>query len=508
MKKVLRIAIVFALLLFVGIAARRQLAGQTRPQASTAKMELLRTPDKQFANLPDYKFEPQYLFVDDPNATPGNKRIRMHYVVSGPANAPTLLMLHGNPSWSFLFRKLVPLINEEGYRTIMIDYVGHGRSDKPTKESDYTYDRHLEWIRQAFEQLDDNPELALDQVVLFGHDYGHPLGARLMAEHFPERFDGFINGNAGLNRGRWGLARRHQRWRQFVRAVPEVPIGRVICRNQARERLALPPCHEDVEAGYDAPYPTGKFQASIRSFPEMVPEDSSWPEAKANQRAWEFLTNSYRKPYMVIWEPFDIPDLRNRRDEYISSIPGAFGMEQPQLRTGHYSPEDDPNGVAGAVIRFLDDIYAPNRFERVIREKFESARNSFVYDDSACSHDSDWNAMRMSPGAELVLKKPIDLSKYEELKIAFRYLADDVGPDAKLFVDVADDGNWTNLLTLHRGVDRDSGDFSNHSTDYGYVRVKRGEVAFTRDARIRFRFDDGIANPSMLIKDVGIYRSK
>ncbi|AKJ63739.1 alpha/beta fold hydrolase [Kiritimatiella glycovorans] len=140
-------------------------------------MELLRTPDEHFAKLPDYPFEPRYLHVDDPNLPEGNRRIRMHYAVSGPADRPTLLMLHGNPSWSYLFRKVVPLINDAGYRTIMIDYVGHGKSDKPSCESDYTYDRHLEWIYQAFKQLDDDPELGLNQVVLLGHDYGHPLGA-------------------------------------------------------------------------------------------------------------------------------------------------------------------------------------------------------------------------------------------------------------------------------------------------------------------------------------------
>jgi hypothetical protein len=114
--------------------------------------------------------------------------------------------------------------------------------------------------------------------------------------------------------------------------------------------------------------------------------------------------------------------------------------------------------------------------------------------------------MRMSPGAELVLKNPIDLSKHEELKIAFRYLAEEVGPDAKLFVDVADGGNWTNLLTLHRGADRGSADFSNRSTDYGFIRLKRGDVAFNPDAKIRFRFDGGPANAAILIKEVGIYR--
>ncbi|WP_160300827.1 hypothetical protein [Kiritimatiella glycovorans] len=224
--------------------------------------------------------------------------------------------------------------------------------------------------------MDNDPDLNLDGVTLFGHDYGHPLGARLMAEHYPDRFDGFINGNAGLNRGRWGIAKRHDRWRSFVRSVPKVPIGAVVFRNDARQNMGLPPGTEAEEAGYDAPYPTGDYQASIRAFPEMVPEDATRPEAIANQKAWDFLTSSYDKPYLVIWESMDMPDSRNRRDEYISSISGAFGQENPQLQTGHYSPEDDPVSTSQVIIRFLDDIYCSNAFEEIYRETFGSIRIS------------------------------------------------------------------------------------------------------------------------------------
>jgi len=199
--------------LIVGIAAMWSgIAGGAGPDES-GSIELLRTPDARFENLPGYDFEPHYVFVDDPTGSPGNARIRVHYTYSGPAGAPTLLLMHGNPSWSYLLREIVPIINEAGYRTVMFDYVGMGRSDKPTRESDFSYDRHLKWIRQVVEALDANPEVQLGRAVLMGHDYGHPFGARLIAEHYPDRFDGFINGNAGLNRGLSGLSPRHDRWR-------------------------------------------------------------------------------------------------------------------------------------------------------------------------------------------------------------------------------------------------------------------------------------------------------
>jgi len=470
-----------------------------------AAMNLLRTPDERFADLPGYAFEPRYLQVDDPNLPAGNGRIRMHYAVSGPEDAPTLLMLHGNPSWSYLFRNIVPPINEAGYRTLMIDYVGHGRSDKPSDESDYSYDRHLEWLRQAFTQLDNDPELNLQSVVLFGHDYGHPLGARLMAEHDPDRFDGFINGNAGLNRGRWGIAQRHDRWRSFVRSVPRVPIGAIICRNPAREQLGLPPCPEEVEAGYDAPYPTGEYQASIRAFPEMVPEDATWPEAQANQRAWNYLTSAFSQPYMVIWESFDIPDFKNRRSEYISDIPGAFGLEQPQLRTGHYSPEDDPEGVSAAVIRFLDDIYSPHRFREVLHATFSQNLDGFAGQNEGVTHDAEKEAVRLAPGAALEQRQPMDLSRSEEWKVAFRYLPEGVPAEAQLLVDFWNDKTWTNLLTLTPGSDSGEGDFRNGSTDYGYLRLNRNDRVFSQDAKIRFRLESPDEDAAIFLKEVGVY---
>ena len=469
-------------------------------------MELLRTPDERFANLRDYPFEPRYLRVDDPNLPDGNRRIRMHYAVSGPANRPTLLMLHGNPSWSYLFRKVVPLINEAGYRTIMIDYVGHGKSDKPAKESDYTYDRHLEWIRQAFKQLDKDVGLALKEVVIFGHDYGHPLGVRLMAEHFPKRFDGFINCNAGLNRGTRGIATRHQRWRNFVRSVERVPVGAVICRNKGRAKLGLRECPDEVVAGYDAPYPSGDYQASIRAFPEMVPESEDRPEAQANQRAWEFLTR-FQRPYMVIWENWDMPDARHRRDEYIAAIPGAFGHEQPQLTTSHYAPEDEPEAVAAAVVRFLDDIYRTPAFRPLYLSSFSRWADGFVAaGDGAVYHAANRAlAVPAAPdaGAAVTLQRPLDISGATEVKIAFRFVSEGLAATDQLVVELGDGAKWVEVLALKRGADRGQDDFTNGSTDYGYVRLRRTDIPFTEAVQLRFRCR-GVGG-HVYIKELGVY---
>jgi haloalkane dehalogenase len=480
-------------------------AGATE-SGEAGPMKCLRTPDSRFENLPGYDFEPHYLFVDDPGREPGNEFIRVHYTFSGPSEGPTLLLMHGNPSWSFLFREIVPIINAAGYRTVMFDYVGHGRSDKPTRESDYTYDRHLEWIRQVIEKLDNDPDLDLDRVVLMGHDYGHPFGMRLITHHYPDRFDGFINGNAGLNRGLRGLAQRHVRWRGFVRENPDVPIGAVICRR------GIPPCPAEVEAGYNAPYPGPEYKASIRAFPEMVPEDPTWPQAKANQVAWDYMTASWTKPYMVIRENYDLPDRLNRRDEFISQIPGAYGLEHPQFVTGHYAPEDNPEGVAAAVIRFLDDIYEPHAFDRVLFTDFSSGLERFGCGGDDCSYDADVQAVKLQKNSgeasAAVQKTSIDLSKAVEMKVAFRFIPKETDAGDELLVELWDGSKWINVLSMKRGEEFGKGDFFNESTDYGYVRLGRDDVDFSSDAKIRIRCGSQTDNGAIFVKDIGIYVRK
>ncbi|NWG46426.1 MAG: alpha/beta fold hydrolase [Alphaproteobacteria bacterium] len=442
------------------------------------------------------------VYVDDPNREPGNKAIRVHYAYSGPENAPTLLLMHGNPSWSFLFREIIPIINAAGYRTVIFDYVGHGRSDKPSRPSDYTYDRQLEWNRQIISSID--AELGLGRVTLMGHDYGHPFGQRLITHYFQDRFDGFINANAGMNRGEVGLAERHIRWREFARRNPDVPIGAVICRN------AIPQCPPEVEAGYDAPYPGPEYKASIRAFPEMVPEDTSWPEARANQIAWDYMTSQFTKPYMVIWEHWDVPDARkSRRDEYIEKIPGAYGSENPQIVSGHYSPEDNPEPVAAAVVRFLDDIYTPKPFVRVLFEDFAAGIDGFSCGGMSCSYDPAEQAVQLRGGEEaassLVQSDAMDLSGATELKVAFRYLPDGMAAGDTVLVELWDGEIYRTILTLTRAAEPGQPDFFNRAPDYGYVRIASDVAPFSKEAKIRIRTKASSPQGGIHLRDIGIF---
>jgi haloalkane dehalogenase len=231
----------------------------------------------------------------------------MHYLDEGPENAPTIFLIHGNPTWSYQFRDVIRLFNEAGYRTIAIDLMGTGRSDKPVNLDYYTYDKHVKWVAQLFEQLDS--DLELGQVSIFGHDYGTPIGIRLMNEHYPNRFDAFINANASLPDGTF-ISPVHLNWRQFVRDNPDVPVGNVIS-SQVNPALS----QSEINS-YNAPYPDVNYKAAIRSFPEMVPDSPDRPEAIANNHAWQFM-EGFQKPFMTIFGSTDsnscfIVDIRIR----------------------------------------------------------------------------------------------------------------------------------------------------------------------------------------------------
>lgn len=318
--------------------ADRPAQGGQEPRPD-AKPVVLRTPDERFADLPGYPFAPRYISVTDPRGG----TLRMHYVDEGPRDATTILLLHGNPTWSYMFREVIPLLNEAGYRTIALDYIGMGRSDKLPLESDYTYDRHVGWVREAFAQIDRNE--ALGKVVIFGHDYGVPIGIRLMAEHYPTRVAAFIASNASIPVGD-GIAPTHQRWRQFVRDNPDVPIGNVVS-----SRVDPPLTGEEI-AAYNAPYPNASFKASIRAFPEMVPEHPDRPEALANQNSWKYL-EAFDRPFMTIFGRASRAGGPNARDEFMKRVPGARDASHPQLDVTHYAPEDRPREVARQIIGFL-----------------------------------------------------------------------------------------------------------------------------------------------------------
>ncbi|AQQ09098.1 Haloalkane dehalogenase [Sedimentisphaera cyanobacteriorum] len=463
---------------------------QKHPKKPSAGMPYLRTPESRFDSLPGYDFTSNYFMVDDYEGG----QLRMHYIDEGPKAAPTILMLHGNPTWTYQFREIIPILNEAGYRTILVDYIGMGRSDKPTVFGDYTYDRHVGWVKQMFDHLDST--LNLGQVVIFGHDYGTPIGIRLMAEHYPNRFDAFIDANASLPEGD-NISPTHLNWRQFVRENPDVPVGHIISSQ------VNPPLSPEEIAAYDAPYPNVTYKTAIRSFPEMVPETPEEPEAAANIAAWTFM-ESFTRPFMTIFGSYDLVGGPNARREFIKRVPGAYGQPHPQLDVTHYAPEDKPEAVAEEVIQFLDDVYQPTAFTKLHYSEFEEDFDGFADGGANCFYDPIKKAVKLTGNSGIESStwqvNSMDLTDKNAVKIAFRYLPFDINDTEEFIVEFWNGSNWIDVLNHTAGVD-----FQNGAQDYGFVRIENHEQTFTSDSRIRIRCCSRNASAGIYLLDIGIY---
>ncbi|HLX89217.1 MAG TPA: haloalkane dehalogenase, partial [Acidimicrobiales bacterium] len=253
-------------------------------------MKFVRTPDERFAQLPGYAFSPHY--VDIP-AGDGDGALRVHYLDEGPADAAdTVLLLHGEPSWSYLYRMMVPLLVDVGHRVIAPDLVGFGRSDKPAAREEYTYARHVEWMRAAlFDRLE------LRGLTLVGQDWGGLIGLRLVAEH-PERFARVVAANTGLPTGDFTMGDAFFAWQRFSQEAPELPVGRIVASGCTGDLGA------GVEAAYDAPFPDESYKEGARQFPLLVPSRPDDPAADANRAAWEVL-KTFDKPFLCAYSDSD-----------------------------------------------------------------------------------------------------------------------------------------------------------------------------------------------------------
>lgn len=282
-------------------------------------MNILRTPESAFAALPDYPWAPQYLTVGD--------GLRMHYVEDGPRDGQPVLMLHGEPTWSFLYRKMIPVFAAAGYRAIAPDLIGFGRSDKPSEMDDYSYQRHLDWVLALIEQLD------LRDIVLVCQDWGSLLGLRLAAEH-PDRFARITVGNGGLPTASDALKipRAFYLWRAFARYVPRFPVGGIV------KTACVTKLPKDVIAAYNAPFPDERYKAAARAFPRLVPTDADDPAIPANRAAWEEL-GRWEKPFLTVFGARD--PLLGRADAVLQRhVPGAAGQPHARLHAGHFLQED------------------------------------------------------------------------------------------------------------------------------------------------------------------------
>lgn len=303
-------------------------------------MQIIRTPDDRFADLSGYSFEPHYADID---AIPGGLdggTLRVHYLDEGPADASPVLLMHGEPSWSYLYRHMIPPLVAAGHRVIAPDLVGFGRSDKPTEQSDYTYARHVDWMRQLlFECLD------LHDITYFGQDWGGLVGLRLVALD-PDRYARVAVGNTGLPTGEGRPSEAFLQWQKFSQESPMFPIGQIVNGGCSTD-LA-----DDVIAGYDAPFPDDTYKAGARIFPTLVPTSPDDPARADNEAAWAVLSR-FDKPFLVCFSDQDAVT-KGGEAPFLAKVPGAAG--QPHITIeggGHFLQEDRGPELAQVLIDFI-----------------------------------------------------------------------------------------------------------------------------------------------------------
>ncbi|MEZ4361679.1 MAG: haloalkane dehalogenase [Kofleriaceae bacterium] len=300
--------------------------------------EILRTPDERFANLPDYPFAPNYLEVGD--------GLRMHYVDEGPRDGAVVLLLHGEPTWSYLYRKMIPIFVAAGYRAIAPDLIGFGKSDKPTDPAAYTYAAHVSWGLSLLEQL------ALKDLTLVGQDWGSLIGLRLAGEH-PDRFARIAIANGFLPTGQGHVPRAFRVWRAFARYSPVFPIGRIVASGCVTKPTPA------VRAAYDAPFPSRAYQVGARVFPALVPVEPDNVAVPANLAAWEVL-GKWQKPFVTLFGKND-PILGRADTRLREHVPGASGQPHERFWGGHFVQEDRGDYLATAIVRWMSGERASSR---------------------------------------------------------------------------------------------------------------------------------------------------
>jgi haloalkane dehalogenase len=293
-------------------------------------MEFLRTPDERFANLPDFNFEPRYMDING---------LRMHYIDEGSFLGDTVLLLHGEPSWCYLYRKMIPTFLSAGYRAIAPDLFGFGRSDKPVNKADYSYQFHVDAITAFVEKLD------LQNLTMFGQDWGGLIGLRVAAEN-PERFSRIVAANTFLPTGDQTPSEAFLKWRDYSQAVAEFHAGGII-----KGAVVNQPAPE-VIAAYDAPFPDESYKAGARAFPLLVPITPDNPASAANRKAWEVLRN-WQKPFLTTFSDSD-PVTRGGDRAFQKLVPGT--QNQPHttiVGAGHFLQEDKGEELATIVVDFI-----------------------------------------------------------------------------------------------------------------------------------------------------------
>jgi haloalkane dehalogenase len=297
-------------------------------------LDVLRTPEDRFVGLPDFPFEAHYQPV--PSGAGGD--LRIGYVDEGPRDAAPVLLMHGEPSWSYLYRKIIPRLSGRN-RVLAPDLVGFGRSDKLAAKEDYTYERHVAWMSAWLEALD------LRDITLFCQDWGGLIGLRLVAA-FPERFARVVVANTGMPTGA-GMTDGFRAWLEMSQSIPVFPAGMIVNMGSLRE---LTP--EEI-AAYDAPYPDETYKAGARIFPTLVPVTPEHASVAENKAAWAVLER-FEKPFLTAFSDGD-PVSKGGDAPFQARVPGAKGMQHLIIEGGgHFLQEDQPAKIAEVIQDLID----------------------------------------------------------------------------------------------------------------------------------------------------------
>jgi len=292
--------------------------------------KVLRTPQARFANLPAFPWPPRWTEVGG---------LRIAHIDEGPGDADAVLLLHGEPTWSFLYRKMIPVLVAAGHRIIAPDLVGFGRSDKPAAAADYSYLNHVKWMCAWLEAN------GLNRLTLFCQDWGSLIGLR-MASELPDRFERIVLSNGGLPTGTAPMPPAFRIWRAFARFSPWFPIGRIVNSGCVSKLSAA------EIAAYDAPFPDARYKVAARLFPCFVPASPNDPERSNNERAWEEFRR-WEKPFLTLFSSRD-PITRGGERIWQKQVPGARGQPHAIIHSaGHFLQEDKGGEIAQAVSAFI-----------------------------------------------------------------------------------------------------------------------------------------------------------
>ncbi|WP_304177868.1 haloalkane dehalogenase [Phenylobacterium aquaticum] len=304
-------------------------------------MKVLRTPDDRFEGLADWPFAPRYAQVTDADGT----ALRMAYVDEGPRDAAPVLLMHGEPSWSYLYRKIIPGLVALGHRVLAPDLIGFGRSDKPADRADYTYARHVDWTSQWLTGLD------LTDITLFCQDWGGLIGLRLVAA-MPERFAAVAVANTGLPTGT-GMTEGFANWLSFSQKIPIMAVGALLQAGSVRELTTA------EVAAYDAPFPDESYKEGARQFPTLVPVTPEHAQVSENLAAWTVL-EAFEKPFVTAFSDAD-PVSGGGEKVFQARVPGTQGQPHIILHGGHFLQEDSP----AEIVELVDALAARAHAKKV-----------------------------------------------------------------------------------------------------------------------------------------------